>query len=110
MKFKIDSNFYLSLEEFGNVYVGYIPCYLWQKLMPDGTIKKYRSPDWNLKLEDIMYDEYELSRFLQLLSNRIGKQVEVFDRTILPREKRVLLDYTGAFKTDNGTIVIMIRK
>lgn len=110
MKFKIDSTFHLSLEECGNVYVGYISCYLWQKLMPEGTIKKYRSPDWNLKMEDIMYDEYELSHFLQLLSSRIGKHVEVFDRAVLPHEEQELLDYTGAFNTDGGTIIVMIRK
>ena len=110
LKFIIDSGCTLTMNEFDSAYLSFIECRVWQSLMPYSTIKSSRSPDWNLKMEDIMYDDGNLRRFIQLLSNRTGKRIELFDRRSLSRKDKELLDYTGAFNTDGGTIVIMIRK
>lgn len=109
-EFLIDSNCILTMNEFDSAYLGYIECRVWQSLMPNSTIRNYRSPDWYLKMVDIMNDNDNLRLFLQLLSNRTGKRIVLFDRSSLSRKDKELLDHTGAFDTDDGTIVIMIRK
>lgn len=77
--FSLGSGLNLTLYETPELYFGPVNIKIWRELMPNGTLRSgLDSVCWDLNFDDFRNDRDNLNTFLDELSYRLGKRVELF--------------------------------
>ena len=82
--FPIGNGLKLSLNECGSVYFGHVHISIWRSLMPIETLRSgLETVMWDLDYDDFRSDKRALRHFLDVLSEKCGHKVVLFEKSHL---------------------------